>query len=142
MQLTRYTDYSLRVLLYLAVCPEGATISEVAERYSISRNHLMRIVHELGRRGWIVTERGRGGGIRLAEETASLRLGDAIRQLEPNFDIVEYFSADHNACVITPVCELKNVLWRAKEAFLSTLDEYTLGELAANKEALRDHLSV
>jgi len=142
MQLTRYTDYSLRVLLYLAVCPDGATIAEVAERYGISRNHLMHIVNDLARRGWIVTERGRGGGMHLAGGTLSMRLGDAVRALEPNFDIVECFSGGHDACVIAPACKLKGVLWNAKEAFLTSLDEHTIGDLVQAPEEIRAALKL
>lgn len=136
MQLTHYTDYGLRVLLYLATCEGGATIAEIAERYSVSRNHLVKVVHALGQRGYVLTERGRGGGITLGRPAAQIRIGDVVRDMEPNFHIVECFNPVVNECVITPQCLLKHALVDAHQAFMKTLDGYTLADVAKNQRAL------
>lgn len=142
MQLTQFTDYSLRLLIYLALSEDGATISEVAERFGIARNHLTRIVHDLGRKGWIITTRGRGGGIRLAHEPKAINIGKVVRSVEPNFHIVECFDREHNACVITGACVLKRVLADAMSAFFAELDQYTLADVIANQKPLRASLGM
>lgn len=130
MRLTRYTDYSLRVLIYLGTKPERlATISEIAAYYGISRNHLMKVVHQLGTLGYIETLRGKGGGIRLALPPAEIGIGKVVRDTEENLDIVECFNPENRGCVILPVCQLKSVLGEALESFLATLDLYTLEDL-------------
>lgn len=134
MHLTRYSDYSLRVLMYLAVRPEPlATIEEIAGAYGISRAHLMKVVHELGRAGFIETVRGRGGGLRLAVEPGQIGIGDVVRHAEGRMDLVECFDADTNQCRIEPVCALHDVLSEALDAFMSTLDHYTLADLVARR---------
>ena len=140
MRLTLYTDYSLRLLMYLAIKPEGATIAEVAERYGISRNHLVRIAHDLGKKGWIHTERGRHGGLTLAKPAEQIGIGAVVRDMEPDFHVVECFDPEKNACVITPACRLKRALWDAKEAFLAELDRYTLADVTENNAHLLGHL--
>lgn len=140
MHLTRYTDYSLRLLMYLALKPEGATISEVAARYAISRNHVVRIAHDLGKKGWILTERGRHGGLKLAKPAAEIGIGAVVRDMEPDFHIVECFAPGKNTCVITPSCTLQRALWDAKEAFLAELDRHTLAGVTANAARLLGHL--
>lgn len=136
MQLTLYTDYSLRVLLYLAAREEPATIAEIAESYSISRNHLVKVVHELGRKGYVKTERGRGGGISLAHAPGKIGVGEVVRAMEPNFHIVECFDPGKNACVITPQCALRHALIAANAAFMKVLDGYTLADVTRNRAAL------
>jgi len=136
MQLTLYTDYSLRVLLYLALQEEGATISEISERYNISRNHLVKIVHNLGRLGFIDTVRGRGGGMRLAKPPKDIVLGQVVAQVEPHFHLVECFDRDQNTCVIAPSCKLKHVLFEAHRAFMAVLEQYTLADLVVNRDEL------
>lgn len=129
MQLTLHTDYSLRVLVYLAQKPEGlATISEIADFYQISRNHLVKVVHHLASDGFIITTRGKHGGMRLAREPEAISVGEVVRKMEPNFDIVECFNPENQLCTVTPVCALKNVLQRASEEFLAVLDAYTLAD--------------
>lgn len=96
MQLTLYTDYSLRVLLYLAAAEGTATVSEIAERHGISKNHLVKVVHHLGKLGYVHTERGRHGGIRLAREPGSMRLGALVQDTEPHFHLVECFDTERN----------------------------------------------
>jgi Rrf2 family nitric oxide-sensitive transcriptional repressor len=142
MQLTRYSDYSLRLLMYLAMRPEGATITEVAERYNISRNHLVRIVHDLGKQDWIATARGRAGGLRLVKRPEDINLGTLLRDTEANFDLVECFNPEKNACVIAPSCRLKKLLFDAREAFLAELDKYTLADIVVNREALLAHFDL
>ena len=129
MQLTRYTDYSLRVLAYLSQKNDHAvTISEIANYYDISRNHLVKVVHHLASTGFIKTTRGKGGGIRLAHKPESIIIGDVVRQTEPHFDIVECFNHENQPCVIEPLCALKNSLYEASKSFLAVLDKYTLAD--------------
>ncbi len=142
MRLTRYTDYSLRVLVYLAVRPDGfGTIQAVAEAYDISRNHLMKVVQELNRRGYIDTVRGKGGGMRLRLPPGKINVGRVVRDMESDLALVECFGPD-NRCVITPECVLKNVLAEALNAFLAVLDRYTLADLVAEPEPLQRLLRV
>lgn len=131
MRLTLYTDYSLRVLLYLAY-REGqtATISELAEFYKVSRNHLVKVVHELGINGYILTTRGKHGGIRLARAAEEIVIGEVIRRTEPDLDLLECFNPEIDQCVITKACNLKYVLFEAKASFLGVLDKYTLADAA------------
>jgi len=128
MRLTDYTDYSLRVLLYLAVRPEGlSTIQDISEAYGISKNHLMKVVRQLGELGWVETVRGRRGGLRLGPDAGSLRIGDIVRTTESDFALVACLGGDdRKRCVIEPACRLKGVLVRAREAFLHELDAYTI----------------
>jgi Rrf2 family nitric oxide-sensitive transcriptional repressor len=135
MQLTRYTDYALRTVIYLGVVKRSATISEIAERYGISRNHLVKVVHHLGRIGYLETTRGKSGGLKLALPPAEINLGSFVRDLEPNFDIVECFNAATDTCPITPACRLKNILGEALEAFLSVLNSYTLADLIEKEDS-------
>lgn len=132
MRLTDYTDYSLRVMLYLAVRGEGlATIQEISDAYGISKNHLMKVVQQLGELGWVDTVRGRNGGLRLFPESLQLTVGQVVRATESDFALVGCFSADGESrgCVIEPQCRLKGVLAAARDAFFAELDRHTLGEL-------------
>jgi Rrf2 family nitric oxide-sensitive transcriptional repressor len=133
MQLTRYTDYSLRVLIYLAVHQEElATIEEIAKAYRISKAHLMKIVHQLGLAGYVETVRGRGGGLRLAQPPEKIRIGDVVRHTEA-MPLVECFDPKTSHCRIEPVCDLRTALKHALEAFLRTLDSYTLADLVVRR---------
>ncbi len=130
MRLTLYTDYSLRVLLYLAYNKDRvATITELANFYKISRNHLGKVVHELGLKGYILTTRGKRGGIRLALPADQIVVGEVIRHTEPDFDLLECLNPDADQCVITHTCRLKSVLFTARGNFLGELDKYTLADL-------------
>ncbi len=130
MRLTLYTDYSLRVLLYLAINKDKiVTISELADFYKISRNHLVKVVHELGLNGYILTTRGKHGGIRLARAPEEIVIGDVVRTTEPDFDLLECFNEAADQCVITKTCNLKSVLFTAKKNFLGELDKYTLADV-------------
>lgn len=130
MRITRYTDYSLRVLMYVALVPEGrlSTIREVAEAYDISRNHLMKVVNELTALGYLQAQRGKNGGIRLNRPAEEINVGELVRHMEASLALVECFGSD-NHCTITPLCQLKHALANAMEAFFSTLDDYTLADL-------------
>ncbi|MFM0359701.1 Rrf2 family transcriptional regulator [Paraburkholderia sediminicola] len=134
MRLTDYTDYSLRVLLYLAVRGEGlSTIQDISDAYGISKNHLMKVVQQLGELGWVETVRGRNGGLRLAEQTSALTVGEIVRATESDFALVGCFPDQHSerrACVITPHCRLRGALEAARNAFLAELDRHTIGEVA------------
>lgn len=127
MQLTQYTDYSLRVLAYLAQTGNGATISEVSDYFGISRNHLVKAVHNLSSKGFLVGTRGKGGGIRLARPPEQIRLGDVVRATEPNFAVVECFNPERS-CVLASQCGLQSPLQEAMRAFLAVLDRHTVAD--------------
>jgi Rrf2 family transcriptional regulator, nitric oxide-sensitive transcriptional repressor len=136
VELTFYTDYSLRVLVYLGVRPNRlCLISEIARDYGISRNHLVKVVHGLARGGFVHTYRGRGGGVTLGRKSAEIRIGDVVRHTEGPIRAVECFR-DRNACVITPACTLPAVLNEAFAGFLSVLDRYTLADLLGRSQEL------
>ena len=135
MQLTRFTDYSLRTLIYLALNPGRlVTISEIAKVYRVSENHLMKIVHRLAQHGYIETLRGKGGGMRLASAPDAIRLGTVVRHTEEHMDIAECFDPDKRDCPMLPECALKSALIAARESFVDTLDTFTLADLVANKK--------
>lgn len=137
MRLTTHTDYALRVLIFLGLAPDRmATIGEVSDRYGISRNHLTKIVHELGRAGFIETVRGKNGGMRLGRPAASIRVGEIVRAMEDNMHIVECFNPDAPECQIAPVCVLHDVMRTAFGQFLAVLDSYTLADLVVPKDQL------
>ncbi|MBU6461616.1 MAG: Rrf2 family transcriptional regulator [Bradyrhizobium sp.] len=130
MRLTVYTDYALRVLMYLALREEQlATIAEIAESYKISRNHLMKVAHQLGVAGFVETVRGRGGGLRLAKPIGAIGLGEVVRYTEPDMAIVSCFEPVGEPCAIQSCCVLKRALKTARDAFLEVLDGYTLNDL-------------
>jgi Rrf2 family nitric oxide-sensitive transcriptional repressor len=130
VQLTRFTDYSLRVLIHLGNHPETlATVAAIAEAHDISRHHLTRVVHQLGLRGYIETVRGKGGGFCLARPPAAIRIGDVVRDMETGFELAECFRPGDSACRLFPSCTLKSVLAEAGAAFLASLDRYTLADL-------------
>jgi len=143
MQLTLYTDYSLRVLLYLGSNPRRmATITDIAQSYKISRNHLVKVVHNLAMQGFINTTRGRGGGITLARPATEINIGDVVRHTEVNFNLVECFDRERNACPIAAACFLKGALYEAQRAFMTVLDRYTLANVVDNKDWLQSVLKV
>ena len=144
MRLTVYTDYSLRVLIYLGLREndELSTIQEIADHYNISKNHLMKVTHDLGKLGLIETIRGRGGGIRLALSPEDIIIGDVVRQTEEDFHIVECFNAESNMCVLSSDCKLKFALSEALKAYLHVLDQYTLADVIVTKSAMRQLLGL
>lgn len=134
MHITRYTDYSLRVLIYLALQQERlATIQEIADSYEISKNHLMKVVHQLTLKGYVESIRGKNGGLRLHRKPDDINIGVLVRQTEQDLNLVECFSSNDKCC-ITPACELKNVLAEALRAFLATLDQYTLADILPERQ--------
>lgn len=143
MQITYYTDYSLRVLMCLAVNRDRmVTIAEIAGRYDISRNHLVKVVHNLARGGFIRSYRGKGGGIQLAREPAKINLGDVVRYTEGPLKPVECFDVERNRCIITTACGLAEVLAEACNNFLATLDRYTLADLLKRRSGLSKLLAM
>lgn len=133
MKLSRYTDYAMRTLIYLANREAGlASIGEIARAYDISQNHLMKVVQDLGQAGFIETVRGRNGGIRLARPADEINVGALVRHTEDGFDLV-----DCSSCVIAPSCGLPRVLAEATRSFLETLDRYTVADLVAQPDAFR-----
>ena len=137
MQLTLYTDYSLRVLVYLGLKDEGlSTITEISDNYEISRNHLVKVVHNLSNNGFIHTVRGKGGGMRLAFKPDEINIGTVVRATENNFNIVECFDRENSGCPITSVCALKGALKEASRNFISVLDRYTLADVLVNRDEL------
>jgi Rrf2 family nitric oxide-sensitive transcriptional repressor len=137
MHLTVFSDYTLRVLMYLALHRTRlATIPEIAAAYDISGNHLMKVVHRLARAGIVESVRGKGGGIRLARPPEDIRLGAIVRASEGDAPIVECLSDDPDACRIAGRCRLTRVLIDAFEALYASLDRHTLADLTANPAAL------
>jgi len=143
MRLTRYTDYALRTLIYVGVRhPRLCSIKEVGERYDIAQNHLSKIVHELGRAGYLETVRGRGGGIRLGRAPSDINIGEVVRRTEPDFQIVQCFGPETGMCCIEPVCALGPILEEAVAQFMAVLDRHTLEELLASKKLLAELLAI
>ncbi|GLO64536.1 nitric oxide-sensing transcriptional repressor NsrR [Oceanobacillus kimchii] len=138
MNLKKYTDYALRVLIFtgLKSDQELANIKEIAEVYQISQEHLRKVVHELTKKELVVTIRGRNGGIKLAKSASEINIGHLIRQLENDFVLLECFDKGTNHCVISPGCTLKHVINKAMVAFFKVLEEYTLEDLIKNEEEL------
>jgi Rrf2 family nitric oxide-sensitive transcriptional repressor len=134
MQLTIFTDYGLRSLMYIAAHPTRlCSVKEIAEHYGISRNHLVKVVHRLSQLGYIASSKGKGGGIKLAKSPEKLKIGDLIRELEPHMQLVECFNKDTNTCRITSSCKLKHYLADADKAFTASLNRYTLADAVQNK---------
>ena len=141
MQLTKFSDYALRVLMYVhAAGDRRVTIEEMAASYRISRAHLMKVVNALTRAGYLTAVRGRSGGLTLARPAETIRLGEVIRSTEPDFALVECF-ATGNRCVITGCCRLPGVLSEALAAFLETLDQHTLAHIALKPRDFRKVLA-
>jgi len=137
MKLTAFTDYSLRVLIYLAAQPQKrATIAEIATSFDVSENHLTKVVHLLGKNGWLANVRGKGGGLELAMPPELVGVGAVVRQTEGTSVVAECFSDEANHCAITRICRLRGVLGEAVEAFYTVLDRYTLADLVQNRQSL------
>lgn len=143
MELTFYTDYSLRVLMYVGLRrSELSSISEIADDYGISANHLVKVVHGLARGGFIRTYRGKGGGVTLARKPQDINIGAVVRYTEGAFKPVECFRGDNNHCLVTGACRLAGILQEACDSFLATLDRYSLADLLIRPAALRRHLLI
>jgi Rrf2 family nitric oxide-sensitive transcriptional repressor len=142
MRLTVYTDFSLRLLMFLALKGDGlATIAEIAKAYDISKNHLMKVAHQLGLAGYVETVRGKGGGLRLARPPQDIVLGKVVRRTEPDMALVPCFVPDDKSCTIFPNCALRGALSEARDAFLWALDQYTLADLVRPRAPLQKLLS-
>jgi len=130
MRLKSYTDYALRVLMHLAAKPDRlASIGEIARTYRISHNHLMKVVHDLRKEGFLDAVRGRSGGVKLARPAVEISVGEVVRHTEDTFDLV-----DCGSCVIAPACALTAVLHEARQAFMDVLDGYSLADLVQDRQ--------
>lgn len=137
MQLTTFSDYALRVLMFTDAAGDRlVTIEEIARAYGISRTHLMKVVNALTRGGYLTAVRGRAGGLKLAKPPEEIRLGDVVRITEPDFALVECFASGHQ-CVIGCCCRLPAILRRALSAFLAELDQHTLASIALRPRDFR-----
>lgn len=137
MRMTLHTDYALRMLIYLAT-KQGApcTVSDVAETYGLSRNHLLKVARRLGQLGAVTTLRGRAGGIALARTPEQIGLGTIIRGMEESLALVECMGTGESACILTPACRLKGVVNEALDAYLAVFDRYSLADLVTNRQTL------
>lgn len=129
MQLTRFTDYGLRTLMYLASRSDRlSNVKEIADYYDISYSHLVKVVHRLSQLSHIETVKGKGGGICIAKGSNKLRLGDLVSELEPNMNMVECFDSTTNTCRITESCQFKHFLFNARQSFIDDLNRHTLAD--------------
>ena len=136
MRLTAYTDYTLRTLMYLGCNRDRlATIQDIAALHGISKNHLMKVAHQLGLTGMVETVRGRNGGLMLNKEPAEINIGKVVRNTETDFFMAECFDRTRNACIYAPACALKGVLSAATAAYLQVLDAVTLEDLIGKNPA-------
>ncbi len=141
MQLTQFTDYGLRSLMYLVAQPEKlCSVREIAEHYAISRNHLVKVVHRLAQLGYVTSSKGKGGGIRLACKPQELRLGDLVMALEPNMHLVECFNREANTCTVVSACKLKHFLVDAGKAFIESLNQRTLADAVVDNTLFKKQL--
>lgn len=142
MQLNKYTDYSLRTLIYLGVFEDRlCTTDELSKGFTISKNHLVKIVHRLSKLGFIETIPGRNGGIRLAKEPSKIKIVDVITEMESGFKIAECFESGNN-CSITPICKLKEILKEGLDSFINSIEKYTLADVIPKQNQLKKHLAI
>ena len=138
MRLAVRTDYSLRLLMLLAIEPDVRhTTEEVARRYGISRNHMMKVAQTLTQGGFVESVRGRGGGLELARPPEAINLGAVVRTCEDSFALVECFDRERHTCVVAPSCGLRGPFEEALAAFLSVLDHYSLADLVSRPGTMR-----
>jgi Rrf2 family nitric oxide-sensitive transcriptional repressor len=137
MRLTTFTDYSLRVLIYLAAQPaERATIAQIAGAFQVSEHHLVKVVHFLGKKGCLVNVRGKGGGLQLGMPPEAIVVGQVVRETEGLAQLAECFGDSDGDCAIAPDCRLRGVLGEAVKAFYAVLDRYTLADLVTHRQQL------
>ncbi len=142
MKLTSYTNYAMRSLQLAALkSPDLVRIDDVAQIHSLSRPHIMKIVHELGKAGYLETVRGRNGGFRLARPPQEIIVGEVVRLTEGPLDLVECFNSETNTCPLMGICVLSRKLQEATAAFMSVLDDLTIADIAANKGQLLDRIA-
>lgn len=142
MQLTQFSDYALRTLIYIATKNDICTVTEIAKSYQISRHHLVKVVHKLGQLGYLNTIRGKSGGIALNHTPEKINIGKLIQQTEPNFRLVECIDNPNGTCCIIPACKLKKILEKAKKEFIANLSQYTLADIVVNKAQLENYLKI
>ncbi|MEQ1712757.1 MAG: Rrf2 family transcriptional regulator [Hyphomicrobium sp.] len=143
MRLTRYTDLSLRVLFFAGLKhPELSSIPEIAQTYLVPESHLTKVVHELGRAGYLETVRGRGGGLRLAKPLDQINLGEVVRLTESDFKLVECMAPASGNCCLEPSCTLTPVFEKAMKSFFDVLDAFTLEDLLKPRRALAQLLKL
>lgn len=140
MQLDKFSDYALRILIALSVSKEGrVSASSIAQRYGLSRHHIAKVASELVRGGYVASDRGRGGGLRLARPASDISIGAVLRMIMADTPVVECFGSAPN-CAILPACGLRGPLTQAKEAFFVVLDGYSLRDVSQNRTALAELL--
>lgn len=138
MKLSAYSDYAIRVLMQTALrSPQRLTVAEVALTFGISRHHLVKVVHDLGRNGYLATQRGIGGGFILARPPENIRLGDIVRLGEESETVIDCLDGENHLCRLLPVCRLKGVLDEAAAAFFAVMDGYTLADLVKQQSKMR-----
>jgi Rrf2 family nitric oxide-sensitive transcriptional repressor len=138
MRLSTYSDYSIRVLMQAALrAPARVTVDEVADTFGISRHHLVKVVHDLGRSGYLTTHRGVGGGFTLARSAEDIRLGDIVRLGEETETVIDCIDGERRRCRLLPACRLKGVLDEAAAAFFQVLDGYTLADLVTRPTRMK-----
>ena len=141
MRLNLQTDFALRTLMHLAINTDRrVTISEISDTFGISRNHLMKVALALSHEGFIATERGRAGGLRLARSASDIQLGHVVRRMEGNTALVECFPGGAGGCCISPACRLRGALAEALEAFFTTLDSWSVADLVRDNAPLQEML--
>ena len=140
MQLTRHTDYALRVLIFLALQrkQELVTMAEIEQHFDIPRNHLIKIVQRLGRLGYAQTVRGKGGGLRLGKAITAIRIGDVVEDMESTLELIDCHKP---VCPINGDCRLKHMLNEARSAFINVLNQYTLADVVRNPQILETALN-
>ncbi len=140
MKISRHTDYSIRVLIYLDLHRDkNVTVKEIAEAFVAPRNHLVQVVQRLAKRGYIQTRRGKGGGMRLARASDRISLREVVWDMEPNFELMD---CDSPGCPISGSCEFKTALVEARESFLAALDKYSVAHLSRDRSRLKTLLGV
>lgn len=142
MQLTRFTDYSLRVLIYLGLRPgEWVTIGQISDAHGISRNHLMKVVSFLSRNGYVDSQRGPGGGVRLHLPPDEINIAIVVKAAESDMNLAECFGQTVQ-CRIAPACRLRGIFAEGLDAFMGVLDKYSLDDLIHPGEPLRESLGL
>ena len=143
MRLTLHTDYALRVLMFAGAKGDAlSTIGEIVQQFDISRGHVMKVVHRLGQRGYLETIRGKNGGIRLARKPGQINVGAVVRDMEDELDVLGCLEDGEEYCRIQRCCVLRSALRDATNAFLATLDRYTLEDLTRPRRALAQLLGL
>lgn len=134
MQLTLFSDYALRTLLYLGAHPDQLVpAAQISEAFGVSADHVAKAAKWLTQQGYLRAQRGKAGGLMLARKPASIRIGQLIAETEPHMHLLECFERENDRCPITPACKLRKALLEARVAFLAALDVYTLEDLLANR---------